>query len=233
MQGGKLYPLALAVAAFSLVAIGCKSSGNVGLTEVPKGKELANNGNGNNNGGGGNTNGGPGGGGVLPPGGGGSGTNNNGGGNNGNGGNDNGGGNGNNGNGDGNSNGGQPVIDRVTLAPLTVHFDYDSSALRPSDMVKVQNVANYLATQPTHLIVVEGHCDERGTEQYNLSLGERRALTIRDELLRLGVTAGQVRWISYGEEQPVVAGSDDKSYSENRRGEFVVVKPAQSPVVNP
>jgi len=210
MQGGNVYSLALMVVVTSLVSAGCKSSRTVELTEIPKGKTVADNGGGNNGGSGGGDNGGPGGGNTFNPPGGGGGTDNPGGGNS-----------------------GQPVIDRVTLSPQTVHFDYDSAALRPMDMPKVQAVAQYLTAQPFHIIVVEGHCDERGTEQYNISLGEQRALMIRDELVRHGIDASRVRWISYGEEHPVVTGSDDKSFKENRRGEFVVVKPGQAQPVLP
>ena len=105
----------------------------------------------------------------------------------------------------------------------TVHFDYDSSALRPGDMVNIEFVARHLLSQPNHLLYVEGHCDERGTEQYNLSLGERRAQAVRDQLMAYGITSDRVQTISYGEKQPVVEGADETSYQANRRGEFVLM----------
>jgi len=105
----------------------------------------------------------------------------------------------------------------------TVHFDYDSSALRPGDMVNIEFVARHLLSQPKHLLYVEGHCDERGTEQYNLSLGERRAQAVRDQLMAYGITSDRVQTISYGEKQPVVEGADETSYQANRRGEFVLM----------
>ena len=105
----------------------------------------------------------------------------------------------------------------------TVHFDYDSSALRPEDMVNIEFVARHLLSQPNHLLYVEGHCDERGTEQYNLSLGERRAQAVRDQLTAFGISSDRVQTISYGEKQPVVEGVDENSYQANRRGEFVLM----------
>ncbi len=105
----------------------------------------------------------------------------------------------------------------------TVHFDYDSSALRPEDMVNIEFVARHLNSQPNHLLYVEGHCDERGTEQYNLSLGERRAQAVRDQLMAFGISSDRVQTISYGEKQPVVEGADETSYQANRRSEFVLM----------
>jgi peptidoglycan-associated lipoprotein len=105
----------------------------------------------------------------------------------------------------------------------TIHFDYDSSAIRPSDMGNIEFVARHLISQPSHLLYVEGHCDERGTEQYNLSLGERRAQAVRDQLMAFGISADRVQTISYGEKQPVVEGGDETSYQANRRGEFVLM----------
>ena len=105
----------------------------------------------------------------------------------------------------------------------TVHFDYDSSAIRPDDMGNIEIVARHLLSQPNHLLYVEGHCDERGTEQYNLSLGERRAQTVRDQLITFGISSDRVQTISYGEKQPVVEGADEVSYQANRRGDFVLM----------
>jgi len=93
----------------------------------------------------------------------------------------------------------------------------------PSDMGNIEFVARHLISQPSHLLYVEGHCDERGTEQYNLSLGERRAQAVRDQLMAFGISSDRVQTISYGEKQPVVEGGDEASYQANRRGEFVLM----------
>ena len=108
----------------------------------------------------------------------------------------------------------------------TVHFDYDSSALRPGDMVNIEFVARHLLSQPNHLLYVEGHCDERGTEDYNVSLGERRALAVVDELLRLGISQERIRTTSYGEKIPMADGLTEQAFTQNRRGEFVLLRPS-------
>jgi peptidoglycan-associated lipoprotein len=81
--------------------------------------------------------------------------------------------------------------------------------------------ATYLASHPGTTITLEGHADERGSREYNLALGERRALALRRQLVLLGATAGQIRTVSYGEERPVAEGHDEQSYSLNRRAEIL------------
>ena len=108
-----------------------------------------------------------------------------------------------------------------------VHFDYDSSALRTGDVQLVEVVAAHMLQNPTHLLLVEGHCDERGTEEYNLSLGERRAVAVVDELIRLGVTVDRMLTESYGEKVPLDESDKAEARAKNRRGEFVLVIPAQ------
>jgi peptidoglycan-associated lipoprotein len=122
---------------------------------------------------------------------------------------------------------GQEMEDREAFAALTVHFEYDSAAVHPDDFEKIKLVALHLIQNPTHKLMVEGHCDERGTEDYNLSLGERRALAVVDELSRMNVGAGRLRTLSQGEKVPMLLGLDEQSFSENRRGEFVLLTPAQ------
>lgn len=106
-----------------------------------------------------------------------------------------------------------------------LQFEYDSASIRPADMAKVQAVAKHLIQQKEHLMVVEGHCDERGTDEYNRSLGERRALAVREQLLKLGVESARVRTISYGKEIPLVDGKTEDAFKKNRRGEFVLLEP--------
>ena len=122
---------------------------------------------------------------------------------------------------------GQEMEDREAFAALTVHFEYDSAAVHPDDFEKIKLVALHLIQNPTHKLMVEGHCDERGTEDYNLSLGERRAMAVVDELSRMNVGAERLRTLSQGEKVPMMVGLDEQSFAENRRGEFVLLMPAQ------
>ena len=126
----------------------------------------------------------------------------------------------------GNNFNGSQVEDRDMFLAQKVHFEFDSSAVRPDDIPKVEIVAQYMIQNPTHSLLVEGHCDERGTEDYNLSLGERRALSVVDELIRYGVTPDRIRTTSYGEKIPITHGFTEADFAQNRRGEFVLLKPA-------
>ena len=115
--------------------------------------------------------------------------------------------------------------DRVPLASYTVYFDFDRSAIKSSETGKIESVAGYLRSNSGVGVLVEGHCDERGTEQYNLSLGERRALAIREYLINLGIDGNRVYTISFGEDRPADPGHNEAAWAKNRRGEFVVLKP--------
>lgn len=113
--------------------------------------------------------------------------------------------------------------DRDTLKTETIHFAYDSSAIRDSEKAKIANVAAHLKSNSSVALKVEGHCDERGTEEYNRALGERRALAIREYLVNSGVAAERVDTVSFGEDRPVAQGHDEAAWKQNRRGEFVVL----------
>lgn len=102
-----------------------------------------------------------------------------------------------------------------------VYFEYDSSEIRPEYVPVVAAHASYLVKFPTARVRLEGHTDERGSREYNIGLGERRAQTVRRALLVQGVAEAQVTTVSYGEERPAVAGSDDAAYAQNRRVELV------------
>ena len=117
------------------------------------------------------------------------------------------------------------LMDRDALATQTVYFELDRSEIHPDDLDKVEAVAGILAQDAQNKVLIEGHCDERGTEEYNRALGERRALRVRDALSGLGVSADRVRTMSYGEDRPADPGLNDAAYSRNRRGEFVLLKP--------
>ena len=107
----------------------------------------------------------------------------------------------------------------------TVYFDFDSSVIRPSEKSKVAAVADYLKANSANAVKIEGHCDERGTEEYNRALGERRALAIREDLAGLGIDASRVDTISFGKDRPANPGHDETAWKLNRRGVFIVLTP--------
>ncbi len=116
--------------------------------------------------------------------------------------------------------------DRSIFANETAYFDYDLSNVRGSEASKVEQVAGaFRAKGPGFDLLIEGHCDERGTEEYNRSLGERRALALRELLIKSGVDGAHVFTRSFGKDQPAIAGHDEASWSKNRRGEFILVLP--------
>jgi peptidoglycan-associated lipoprotein len=115
--------------------------------------------------------------------------------------------------------------DRTILQAQTVYFDYDKSAIKASEHSKLEAVAAYLRNNPRNAVRVEGNCDERGTEEYNRSLGERRALGAREQLVQMGIAADRVETVSFGEDKPAVQGHTEAAYSKNRRDEFVVLTP--------
>ncbi len=114
---------------------------------------------------------------------------------------------------------------REILAADTVHFDYDRSTVKPAEKPKVAAVAEYLKSNPANAVLIEGHCDERGTEEYNHALGERRALALREALVGLGIDPSRVDTISYGKDRPVDTGRSEAAHAKNRRGEFIVLTP--------
>jgi peptidoglycan-associated lipoprotein len=117
------------------------------------------------------------------------------------------------------------VADPAALAADTVHFAFDSAVVRASEQTYVQAVAAYLTANPNDKLMIEGNCDERGTEEYNRSLGERRALALREALSALKIETQRVRTISYGKDKPVDPGHDEAAWSKNRRGDFVIYHP--------
>ena len=107
----------------------------------------------------------------------------------------------------------------------TVYFDFDSAVVKSGEKSKIETVVSYLKANPSHAVKIEGNCDERGTEEYNRSLGERRALAVREELIAAGIAPDRVDTISYGEDKPAVPGHDEAAYKKNRRDEFVLLTP--------
>ena len=116
-------------------------------------------------------------------------------------------------------------MDREAFAAQTVYFGFDRAEIQPGDADKVNAVAEALSGSPQNKVVVEGHCDERGTEEYNRALGERRALSIRDSLVERGVSADRIRTMTLGEDRPADPSLTESAYRLNRRGEFVLLTP--------
>lgn len=104
-----------------------------------------------------------------------------------------------------------------------IYFDTDRYNVDSADMAALQTQAQYLAQYPNITVTVEGHADERGTREYNLALGERRANSAKNYLVSLGVSANRIRTVSYGKERPVALGSNEAAWAKNRRAVTVVV----------
>ena len=107
----------------------------------------------------------------------------------------------------------------------TVYFDFDSATIKSSEDSKLQDVAAYFKGNTTDALTVEGNCDERGTEKYNLSLGDRRALAVREYLATLGVDPQRIHTVTFGASKPVDPGHDEAAWKKNRRGELVLLQP--------
>ncbi|GFO59620.1 peptidoglycan-associated lipoprotein [Geomonas silvestris] len=105
-----------------------------------------------------------------------------------------------------------------------IYFNFDSADLSSEARTTLSKNADLLAKQQGVSVRIEGNCDERGSDEYNLALGERRAKAARDYLVNLGVKAERISVISYGEEKPVDQGHDEAAWAKNRRDEFVIVK---------
>ena len=103
-----------------------------------------------------------------------------------------------------------------------VYFGFDSTVIPQGELGKVDAVAQHLADNPNRVVVVEGHCDDRGSNEYNMSLGESRASIVRSYLVQNGVTADRIQTRSYGEERPAVDGVGENVWARNRRGEFAI-----------
>jgi len=101
------------------------------------------------------------------------------------------------------------------------YFEFDSSELKPDGATLADEWATYLAANPGTRVRLEGHADERGTREYNVGLGERRANAVQQALTSRGVSAGQINVTSFGEERPVAMGHDEAAWTQNRRVELV------------
>ena len=103
---------------------------------------------------------------------------------------------------------------------LPVYFGFDSTVVPQGELGKIDAVVQHLTEKTDRVVVVEGHCDERGSNEYNLPLGENRAIIIRNYLIQGGISSDRIQTRSYGEEKPAVDGHDESAWSQNRRGEF-------------
>lgn len=121
----------------------------------------------------------------------------------------------------------EEVVVETEEGPVTIQdvfFDFDKSLIRPDAREALDEDISVLNENPGLRVVVEGHCDERGTNEYNLALGERRAKAVRDYLMAGGIESDRISTISYGEERPFCLGHDETAWQCNRRGHFVVVE---------
>jgi peptidoglycan-associated lipoprotein len=112
-------------------------------------------------------------------------------------------------------------LEEGLLAQRVVYFDFDSSVVHDDAMAMLRAHADYLSNNSGTTITVEGHCDERGTREYNIALGERRADAVRRILMANGVAASQIKVVSYGEERPAALGHNEQAWAQNRRAELV------------
>jgi peptidoglycan-associated lipoprotein len=107
-----------------------------------------------------------------------------------------------------------------------IYFDYDAYEISAAARAVLEKLSTWMLTNRATKISIEGHCDERGTNEYNLALGDRRAKAVRDVLIALGVPSGRIEMISYGEEKPVCSEKTDACFAKNRRAHFVILKEA-------
>ena len=129
----------------------------------------------------------------------------------------------------------EEVVDEKGLSPEMVkkitefqnekiYFDFDKSNLKPESQTILKKKATFLRDNPSYDVLIEGNCDNRGTEEYNLALGERRAASARDFLMALGIASSRIKMISYGELRPADPRNNEAAWAANRRDEFKLYK---------
>ena len=106
----------------------------------------------------------------------------------------------------------------------SIYFDFDRSFIKPEYRPILDTKAEFLKDNPEYSLRIEGNCDERGTNEYNLALGERRADSVKNYLVSLGVSPDNIETISYGEERPLAVGHNEDSWAQNRRDDFVIIE---------
>ena len=105
-----------------------------------------------------------------------------------------------------------------------VYFGFDSTVVPQGELGKIDAVAQHLTSRTDRVVVVEGNCDERGSNEYNLVLGENRSIIVRNYLVQNGIAADRIQTRSYGEERPAAEGHDESAWAKNRRGDFVIFR---------
>jgi len=115
-----------------------------------------------------------------------------------------------------------PMSTESQFSPETVYFAFDDYTLNNDAQGKLEALANHLKSNQSAVVQIEGHCDNRGSTEYNLALGQRRAQSVKDYLTKLGVESSRLSTISYGEEKPAVDGDNESAWSQNRRADFMI-----------
>jgi peptidoglycan-associated lipoprotein len=105
-----------------------------------------------------------------------------------------------------------------------IYFSYDQCAIGTRERMILDKVAEYMAGKDGYGLIISGHCDERGSKEYNMALGEKRALAVKDYLVSKGISEDRLKTVSYGEERPAVEGHDEAAYAKNRRAELELAK---------
>jgi peptidoglycan-associated lipoprotein len=119
----------------------------------------------------------------------------------------------------------RPSVETLNAELRPIYFDFDKSAIRPDAVATLESNAALMKKYPEFKVVVEGHCDERGTTEYNLALGDRRATTALGEITQRGIERARLTTVSFGEEKPADPGHDEAAWAKNRRAEFRFVAP--------
>ncbi len=114
-----------------------------------------------------------------------------------------------------------PPVQMILPALGDIFYDFDKSELRTDAVEQLRQNANWMQERRSNTVIIEGHCDERGTSEYNLALGERRANIARDYIVNLGIAPVRLKTVSYGEEKPFATGSNEDAWAQNRRAHFV------------
>jgi len=117
------------------------------------------------------------------------------------------------------------IKDPAALAANTIHFAFDSAVIKKHEDANIATVASALSANAGDKLLIEGNCDERGTEEYNRALGERRALAAREALVKVGVSPDRIRTISYGKDKPADPAHDEAAWAKNRRDDFILLHP--------
>jgi peptidoglycan-associated lipoprotein len=118
-----------------------------------------------------------------------------------------------------------PVLEGRTSGPmLPVYFDFDKSNIREDQTSRIEDNVEFMNNNKMVRVRIEGNCDERGTNEYNMALGQRRALSAQKYMVNLGINASRLETISYGEEKPLLFGHDEYSWAQNRRDDFVAMR---------